>query len=95
MSSDIEATLLLFFFFLLPVVIALCAAKGWPKRWRRTTYLIIFAITLVVDAPLLLALYITPKASPAFGVVDLLSDMAFVVFGGAWGCRPADIAGFK
>jgi hypothetical protein len=69
-----------------PVVIALCAAKGWPKRWRRTTYLIVFAIALIVDIPLLLVLYLTPKVSPAFGWVDLISDTAVIAFGAAWGC---------
>ena len=86
MNLDIESTLLLFLFFVVPVAIALCAAKGWPRRWRRTTYLIVFAITLVVDTPLLLVLYLTPKTSPGFGIVDLLSDTAVVVFASAWGC---------
>jgi hypothetical protein len=86
MSLDIESTLLLFFFFLVPVVIAICAAKGRPKSWRRGTYLIVFAIALFIDILLLLMLYLTPKASPAFGWVDLISDMAVVGFGAAWGC---------
>ena len=86
MNLDIESALLLFFFLLVPVVIALCAAKGWPKSWRRTTYLIVFAIGLVVDTPVLFVLYLTPKVSPAFGWFDLISDIAFVAFGAAWGC---------
>ncbi len=81
-----ESALLLFFFLLVPVAIALCAAKGWPKSWRRTMYLIVFAIGLVADTPVLFVLYLTPKVSPAFGWFDLISDIAVVAFGGAWGC---------
>ena len=86
MNLDIERTLFLFFFFLVPVVIVLCAAKGRPKSWRRMTYLIVFAIALIIDTPLLITLYLTPKVSPAFGWVDLISDLAVVGFGAAWGC---------
>jgi len=85
-NLDTESALLLFFFLVIPVVVALCAAKGLPKGWRRTTYLIVFAITLIVDSPLLLLLYLTPKESLPFGLVDLFSITAFLAFGGAWGC---------
>ena len=86
MNPDIESTLLLVLFFFPLVIIPISAAKGWPKGWRSATYLIVFAVTLFVDAPLLLVLYITPKASPAFGLVDLLSDVAVVLLGVSWGC---------
>ena len=86
MSLDIESTLFLFFFFLVQVVFVLCAAKVRPKSWRRMTYLIVFAIALIIDTPLLLTLYLTTKVSPAFGWVDLISDLAVVGFGAVWGC---------
>ncbi|HET7109081.1 MAG TPA: hypothetical protein VFI38_19865 [Candidatus Acidoferrum sp.] len=86
MNLDIESALLLFFFLLVPVVIALCAAKGWLKSWRRTTYLIVFAIGIVIDTPVLFVLYLTPKANPTFGWFDMISDTAVVMFSAAWGC---------
>lgn len=86
MNLDLESTLVLSLFLVCPILISLCAAKGWPRGWPSWSYLIIFAATLLVDIPMLLVLYLTPSPTPGFGVFDLLSDTAVVAFGAAWGC---------
>ena len=92
MTKTIEEVLLLFFFLLTPTMIAWQAAKGRPRRWKPSTYLILFFLLLVLDAPILLLLYLTPKSSSEFSALDFVSDLAVIVFGAAWGCLFAAIA---
>ena len=83
---NLEGVLLLSFFLSVPVAIIALAESGKPKGWKRSTYLILFFAILTIVVPVLLVLYITPKHSQQFELLDLVPDIALVVFAAAWGC---------
>jgi len=91
MTKGIEGPLFLSLFFVTVAIISWQAAKGKPKRWGPGTYLALFFALLVLDVPVLLVLYVTPKRGPEFGMLDVASYLAFTVFGAAWGCLFAAI----
>ncbi|HKM83988.1 MAG TPA: hypothetical protein VJY15_23900 [Candidatus Acidoferrum sp.] len=91
MTKEIEGPLLFALFFGTIAIISWQAAKGKPRRWGRGTYLALFMGLLVVDVPVLLLLYVTPKSSPQFGMLDLASYVGVTAFGAAWGCLFAAI----
>jgi len=91
MTKGIEVLLQFALFFGTIAIISWQAAKGKPRRWGRGTYLALFLGLLVVDVPTLLLLYVTPKSSPQFGMLDVASYLGFAAFGAAWGCLIAAI----
>jgi hypothetical protein len=69
-----------------PTFLVWHAAGRQPKAGGRLRYAIAFCAILFVDLPVLTALYLIPKSTPAFGLLDLASDIALVVLAIAFGC---------
>ena len=69
-----------------PVLLVWLAAHGRPKRIGRVGYLVTFAVLLIVDTPILTGLYITPRRSPRFDIVDFAGDIALLIIPIAFSC---------
>jgi hypothetical protein len=83
---DIESAFIVFFGSVIPALLIWQAAHGRPRAIGRAGYLIGFSAILAVDGPTLLVLYVTPKRTPAYGVLAFASDLALVLLPVAFGC---------